>query len=307
MNKPYRVILILIFIAGNLQGQIPEVSYGTIQQLEHFPSQYVDARNIDVWLPPNYSTDKQYAVLYMHDGMSLFDAAITWNKQEWGVDETLASLFEEGEFKECIVVGIYNNGPNRQNEYFPQRAFEYLSPEHQELYYNAELYDSGQKLLGGKINSDDYLRFIVHELKPFIDTAYSVYSDRENTFVAGSSYGGLISMYSICEYPEVFSKAVCMSTHWPGLTEKNTFIPDVLYTYMETHLPDPDTHYLYFDHGSLGIDSLYKPCQIHVDEIMRDNGFNASSWRTLEFEGTGHTETFWSKRLHIPMTFILKD
>ena len=63
---------------------------------------------------------------------------------------------------------------------------------------------------------------MVEELKPFIDNNYSVFSDKRNTAIMGSSMGGLISMYAVSEYPKVFGAAACMSTHWIGtFTNKN--------------------------------------------------------------------------------------
>ena len=88
----YINILISILIVANSYSQIPKVSSGTIRHIEKFPSIYVDSRNIDVWLPDGYDENKMYAVLYMHDGQMLFDANITWNGQEWKVDETLSRL-----------------------------------------------------------------------------------------------------------------------------------------------------------------------------------------------------------------------
>lgn len=287
-------------------AQVPSVSDGVINHLENFASKYVAPRNVDIWLPPNYDTNKKYSVLYMQDGMALFDSTITWNHQEWGVDEVLSSMFQEGKLNECIVVGVWNNGSLRQSEYFPQKVFESLTKDQQELYYKAELFNTGQPLLGGKVQSDNYLKFIVYELKPFVDSSYSVYTDREHTFVAGSSYGGLISIYSICEYPDVFGKAVCMSTHWPGLTERNEFIPDAICLYLSKNLPDPQNHSIYFDYGTMTIDSLYKPCQVKVDKIMSLKGYDNNNWVTKEFVGKDHTENSWNERFQIPMSFILK-
>ena len=77
------------------------------------------------------------------------------------------------------------------------------------------------------VQSDAYLKFLVTELKPFIDSTFSVATDRSNTFIAGSSMGGLISMYAVCEYPAVFGGAACLSTHWPGIfTAENNPIPE---------------------------------------------------------------------------------
>ncbi|MFV8333904.1 alpha/beta hydrolase-fold protein [Flavobacterium sp. GSP14] len=96
------------------------VSSGSVQRIENFKSQYIDQRNIDVWLPEGYSNKHKYAVLYMNDGQSLYDAETTWNKQAWEVDEIAGKLMSEKKTRQFIVVGIWNNGQKRHEEYFPQ-------------------------------------------------------------------------------------------------------------------------------------------------------------------------------------------
>ena len=96
---------------------------------------------------------------------------------------------------------------------------------------------------GGEPISDAYLRFIVEELKPFIDITYRTCSDRTHTFVMGSSMGGLISLYAISEYPDLFGGAACLSTHWPVGGQE-------LVREMAKGLHDPQAHRLYFDHGT---------------------------------------------------------
>jgi predicted alpha/beta superfamily hydrolase len=296
-------ILILI-ISFQCLGQIPKVSSGTIQQFPDFPSKFVAARNIDVWLPADYDNKTKYSVLYMHDGKALFDSTIMWNKQEWGVDETLTSLIKQQKVKPCIVVGIYNSEATRQSEYFPQKAFELLTLKQQEAFNNT--FVGSRKLLIGEIQSDNYLKFIVNELKPFIDSTFNVYTDTPNTFIAGSSYGGLISLYAICEYPNIFGGAACLSTHWPGIfTNKDNPIPNAIMTYMKKNLPDPKYHKIYFDYGNLTLDSLYKPSQVKVDKIMKSKGYTPKNWVTKEFIGTDHSEKSWNERLYIPLSFLL--
>jgi enterochelin esterase-like enzyme len=127
----------LITISVVSSAQLPTVSSGTIQRLENFSSQYVTSRNVDVWLPAGYSPGNRYSVLYMHDGQMLFDSTTTWNKQEWGVDEVISRLLKENKIEEVIVVGIWNGGPTRQSDYFPQKPFESLTAEQQAFLYNA--------------------------------------------------------------------------------------------------------------------------------------------------------------------------
>ncbi len=240
----------------------------------------------------------------MQDGKALFDSTIMWNKQEWGVDETMSSLETNGEITQCIVVGIWNSEATRQSEYFPQKAFQLLNSKEQSNYYKTKIGE--RQLLVGAVKSDNYLKFLVNELKPFIDSTFSTFRDAKNTFVAGSSYGGLISLYAICEYPNVFSRAACLSTHWPGiLTSLNNPIPLAIMKYLNSSLPNPKSHKLYFDYGDQTLDSLYRPYQKQVDKILEAKGYDSKNWITREFIGADHTEKSWSERLDIPLTFLL--
>ena len=286
---------------------MPKVTSGKIEHFDNFKSSFVDARNIDVWLPDDYSEEEKYAVIYMHDGQMLFDNNITWNKQSWEVDETAGKLNAEGKTKKFIVVGIWNNGQKRHFEYFPQKAFRKLSAEEKEFVSNS-------LKLKGRINetfnpiSDNYLKFIVTELKPFIDIHFSTLKDKDNTFIAGSSMGGLISLYAICEYPDVFGAAACLSTHWTGIFQlEDNPVPAAFFDYMRTYLPDPRTHRIYFDYGDQTLDQLYFSLQLTANDIMREKGFNNVNWKTLLFPGKDHSEKSWAERLSIPLEFLLKE
>lgn len=274
-----------------------EVSAGTVERYL-FRSDFVDARNVDVWLPEGYSAGKRYAVLYMQDGQMLYDAGKTWNAEEWDVETVLTRLSGEGRIRNAIVVGIWNNGDKRHGEYFPQKALPYIGePEHGRL----------MELLSGNPLADAYLKFLVKELKPFIDRNYSVRTDRGNTFLCGSSMGGLISIYAMCEYPDIFGGATCLSTHWIGTFEQNERIPAGINEYLEKHLPSPDGHKVYFDHGTAGLDANYQEHQKRVDDTFLRAGYDERTFRSLEFPGDDHSEKYWSSRLHIPLAFILAE
>jgi enterochelin esterase-like enzyme len=289
-------------------AQLPKPSSGRIIRTENFSSKHVPARNVDVWLPDNYTASKKYAVLYMHDGQMLFDSSITWNKQEWGVDETLNQLMQQNKIRDCIVVGIWNGGKSRHPEYFPQKPFEALSKEEQQLVYSAYR-SGGQSIFSGlPISSDNYLKFLVEELKPFIDKNYSTKTDASNTFVAGSSMGGLISLYALCEYPTIFGGAACLSTHWPGLfSMENNPVPAVFFSYLKNHLPSAKQHRIYFDHGTETLDSMYASLQLQVDAIMKQKKYRPSNWISRSWPGQDHSEKSWRSRLDIPITFLLKQ
>lgn len=284
---------------------IPEVAYGMVQRYDSFPSKYVASRNVDVWLPENYTVENKYDVIYMQDGQMLFDSTHTWNKQEWGVDETLSRLIKERKIRECIVVGIWNGNKLRHFEYFPQKAFEAIPQNKRDSIYDDILKnDPGYK--GVVMQSDNYLKFLVEELKPLIDERYATRTEKEHTFIAGSSMGGLISMYAICEYPDVFGGAACISTHWPGLYSlENNPVPQAFMEYLSDALPDPETHKLYFDHGTKTLDALYPDLQKKADSIVKSKGFKRKNWVTKVFQGDDHSEKSWKKRLEIPLVFLL--
>ena len=276
---------------------LPKVSSGKIERMSDFKSGFVDERNIDVWLPDNYNPKNKYAVVYMQDGQELFDSTITWNKKEWQVDETVSRLIKDKKIEDCIIVAIWNIGKYRHSEYFPQKYLSTVS----ETFRN----DFVATYLQNKPQSDNYLKFIVQELKPAIDKKYSTKPEKESTFIMGSSMGGLISMYAVCEYPDVFYGAGCLSIAWISKTEKNFELPLSGFNYLQKNTPSPSSHKIYMDHGTVEMDSLYATYQNFVDEMMHDKGYSDYNFKSLTFEKTGHNENDWSKRLSVPFIFLL--
>lgn len=303
-----RVLLaLLLFFATNTFSQdiLPKVCSGSLHRIENFKSKFVTPRNIDVWLPENYNGKKTFSVLYMHDGQMLFDSTTTWNKQSWDVDDEMSKLKKSGKIQDCIVVAVWNGGSTRHSDYFPQKAFSLLSDIEKDT-VNQQLKRAGRIQEKFIPNADHYLKFLVQELKPFIDKKYKVFKDKDHTFIAGSSMGGLISMYAICEYPKVFGGAACLSTHWVGtFTLENNPIPSVLLKYMESHLPKAGKNKLYFDCGDQTLDALYPDIQQKVDLLMAAKGYTADNWMTIYAKNQDHSEKAWKARLDKPLTFLL--
>lgn len=279
------------------------LSSGTIHRIESFPSKYVQPRNVDVWLPDNYSKDKKYSVLYMHDGQMLFDATTTWNKQEWMVDEIASKLMNDGITKDFIVVAMWNISEIRWQDYYPEKSFNYLS----ESTKDSVIEVAKKNNFEIKFNADNYLKFITNEVKPYIDSNFSVLTDRENTFISGSSMGGLISMYAMFEYSDIFGGAACISTHWPGTTPTpNNPLTETIFKYIESKSIDAKKHKFYFDFGTKTLDQYYPQYEERVNQIFASKGFDETNFRNLKFEGADHSENSWQKRLDIPLTFLLK-
>lgn len=263
-----------------------------MDRYDDFPSRHVIPRRVDVWLPPDYEVQpkRRYSVLYMHDGQNCFDPADSAFGTAWEVQHALARLIAAGDVEPAIIVGIWNVGMRRYVEYRPARPFLSLS-EHARRLVTAGL--------DGWPSSDEYLGFIVEELKPYIDGHYRTRPDRASTAIMGSSMGGLISLYAICEYPDVFGATGCVSTHWPA-------VEGVILPYLRDRLPDPATHRIYFDFGTETVDALYRPTQQLVDALMSAAGYELGvNWITREFPGAGHFEADWGRRVQFPLQFIL--
>jgi predicted alpha/beta superfamily hydrolase len=310
MEKRYVKILLFLLLLSPVitkAQQAPNAGEGQIFYLQKFKSKFVTERDIAVWVPKNYSKKKRYAVLYMHDGQMLFDSTITWNHQEWGVDETMQNLIDNKKIFDCIVVGIYNGGTERHSEYSPQKPFESLPELYKDSLINLGKRQNGNKIFSANVKADDYLKFIAEELKPYIDIHFSTQKEKSHTLIAGSSMGGLISLYAICEYPEVFGGAICMSTHWPlSFTSENNLFPKAMFDYMKQKLPGSSDHKIYFDYGDQTLDAIYGEFQKQADAVMRERGYGSKNWKTNFFEGDDHSERSWKKRLFIPIEFMMR-
>lgn len=265
-----------------------------------FGSSHVDPRHIDVWLPESYFDGAQsFDVIYAHDGQNLYNPSFVWNNTDWDVDGVLQKMLNKGLVDNTIVVGIWNT-PLRRREYLPQDMFDVVSEDAKETISD---------VMGGEPLSREYLRFIVEELKPFIDATYRTRPAREHTSLMGSSMGGLISLYAMLEYPDVFSEAACLSTHWPlSLATNDLDSTRAFSQYLRDSIPRPGTHRFYFDFGTEELDGQYEPHQTLVDEIFLARGYQkGEDLVSLKFSGAGHSEGWWRERLHVPLNFLLNN
>lgn len=273
---------------------------GKLYRINNFYSNYTQSRNIDIWIPKNYSKEKIYSVLYMHDGQNLFDNEKTWGGTDWGVDENASMIMLEGNIKDFIVVGIWNVAKNRFGNYFPKKIYNMLSNKDQKKLKDMAITNGYEFVL----DSDDYLKFLVYELKPIIDKNFKTSKNKTDTFIMGSSRGGLISLYALCEYPKIFGGAASLSTHWLGTySNNNNDIPKKTIDYLKMNLPKTDIHKVYLDYGNLGLDELYLPFQKNLNSFAINN----RNFRNIFFENHDHSEFYWNKRLQVPLKFLLKN
>ncbi|HEX4232117.1 MAG TPA: alpha/beta hydrolase-fold protein [Bryobacteraceae bacterium] len=147
-------------------------------------------RDVIVYLPPGYDDEpeRRYPVCYLQDGQNLFDAATAFAGNEWGLDETAEELIRSGQMEAIIIVGIYNAGAKRINEYTHVR-------------------DSRGR--GGRARA--YGQMLVRELLPLINSAYRTLIGPQHTALGGSSLGGLLTLYLGLQHREIFGKLIVMS------------------------------------------------------------------------------------------------
>ncbi len=272
--------------------------------IEHldFQSTFVQTRNVSVWLPDGYSEHggKRYPVIYAHDGQNLFEPGRSYGGVEWGLDETAAHLMADGDVRPAIIVGIWNTD-ERWQEYAPQKVIESLTGNTSSEWLGPNL---------PELKADAYLRFITEELKPFVDTTYTTAPGPENTFIMGSSMGGLISLYAMAEYPDTFSRAAAVSIHWP-LTEPDGPMAQqadaAMQTYLSTSGLTPTKHTIWFDHGTKTLDAAYPPHAAAMEAWFRAQGWTEDEAIFRAYPGTDHSEGAWAARADEFLTFLLAE
>lgn len=222
-------------------------------------------RRVWIYLPECYAgCTKRFPVLYMQDGQNVFDDATSYSG-EWGIDDYLDSLAPDD--KKCIVVAIDNGGNKRLNEYCP---------------YDFSLTGIGAFSKSNKGEGNEYADFLVKTLKPFIEKNYRTVKNKANTAIAGSSMGGLISLYAVLKYPKVFGAAGVFS---PAFWVAPEFFDDIktkgkkvsakIYFYAgkqegETMVPDMLKAY----------EAMSKISKSKMQAVIRDDGqHNELSWR----------------------------
>lgn len=235
-------------------------------------------RNRKIWLylPNDYNsaTNKNYPVIYMHDGQNLFDQNTSFSG-EWKIDETLATLQNQGK-QGVIVVGIENGGSERLNEYSP--------------WVNSK-YGGGQ--------GDEYIDYIKNTLKPYIDSNFRTKKDAENTGLFGSSMGALISIYGAAKYPETFGKVGVFSPSvWFAKAEVLNFIKSQ--NFKKTPLR------LYFLAGTNESPTMVKDMK-SVRKVFLLKGVSVKEVKMLTHSDGAHSEWYWAREFGTAFTFLFPE
>lgn len=251
-------------IAGweDISGKHTAADNVQILDEDFFIPQLNRTRRIWIYVPPDYnSTSKHYPVLYLQDGQNLFDAFYSFNG-EWKIDESMNNLFNGGDYG-AIVVGIDNGGGERFNEYSP--------------WYSSQYHSGG--------DGEAYVSFIINTLKPHIDSTYRTLPGRDYTAIGGSSLGGLISMYAVAEYPDIFSKA--------GIFSPAFQVTDSCFLQVMSMTYDQDIR-VYFVAGHNESEDMIPDIQ-HMQQILLQKGVDASNIKVVDELDGAHSEWFWAR------------
>ena len=259
---------------------------GDIRIVQGFESPELDnRRDIVVYLPPSYlGSIRRYPVIYMHDGQNLFDAATSY-AGEWYVDETMEELADAG--IEAIVVGIPNMGDRRFHEYIPFPA--------------PDLPD---------VQGDEYVTFIADTLKPIIDRDFRTLADAASTGIAGSSLGGLISLYAMFRRPDVFGLAGVFSPalRW-GQNGIFPFMRQVPYARGKIYVDVGTAEGIGLVEGGPSQQSLASQYLAQVrkmNQLLLGKGYRiGDNLLYVEEEGGIHHESAWARRLPYALRFLL--
>jgi predicted alpha/beta superfamily hydrolase len=262
--------------AAEPAAEQPHTLTGEFRTHENFHSRHLPTdRTIIVYLPPGYdpAAAARYPVLYLHDGQNVFDKATSVG-EEWCADETAQALIAAGAIHPLIMVGIYNTGERRIDEYTPTR--------------------DEAKGAGGQ--ADLYGKLIVEELKPFIDREYHTLPGAEHTALAGSSLGGLVTLYLGLKYPTVFSRLAALSP--------SVWWDDRAIARQVEALGGKTPQRIWLDAGTAEGEEVLTDARRLRDALVAKGWAPDGDLRYIEAEGAGHDEKSWCARFEQVLRFL---
>ena len=289
-----------------------DVSFG---ELESFviESDY-DTRKIQIYYPNNKKIDSDTLFIFMNDGEELFNAAESWHNMEWGIDEKIEEMnLNESELN-FVIIAIHSakkgnrffvDETKRYAEYFPKESIPY--------------FDSGFKKRRYQewVNKNNlyYLEFLTEDVIPFVEDKFDILLNNRNLGIIGASMGGLAALNALIEHPDLFGFAGCISTHWVGIKPfEYVLLPlvgkingdddtaNAIISYIEDNITNIDDQKIYFDHGTIGLDSLYSTPQGRVNKILDSK---SKDYKYLVFDGYDHYAPEFGSRFDSVLEYLV--
>jgi predicted alpha/beta superfamily hydrolase len=255
---------------------------GNIQHHAGFYSRVLrNQRDIWVYLPIGYrrATTRRYPVFYLHDGQNVFDQATAFGGVEWKADETAQQLIKRQLVEPVIIVAIANMGEDRIHEYTPTKA----------------VFGENGSSIKSRGALQKYGRFIVEELKPFVDRTYRTRPEKEFTGVGGSSLGGLAALILGFWFPETFSRIAALS---PSIWWDDCLI----YRLVDEMEEQLRTSKIWLDTGTH--EEGWERAR-HLRDLLAEKGWRLhAELGYLEVNGAEHSENAWAQRFETVLRFL---
>lgn len=255
---------------------------GNIQRHRGFRSKILaNRRDVLVYLPRGYSrfSQQRYPVLYLQDGQNVFDAATSFSNVEWGVDEAAQRLIRKDLIEPLIIVAIANTGEERIHEYAPTRGV---------------IDSTAPRKKRSRGLARHYARFLIEELKPYIDKKYRTRPEAEFTGLGGSSLGGLLTLSLGLWFPNVFTRIIAMSP--------SVWWDDQVIVKMVNKLDQKLPLKIWLDTGTN--EPGWERARVLCEALIEKGWHLFDDLEYHEIEGGDHSEAAWAARVDYALRFL---
>lgn len=268
----------------SFQSLSNELSIGFIEEI--YLKSGTNERRIQIYYPYSKNVNDQTKFIIMNDGEELFSESDSWNGKAWNIDQTFKDLKTQKENLNLVIIAIDSakriNGnildeTRRYAEYFPKESIKYIDENlKRSIYHN---FIDSQKF--------NYQDFVINKVIPSIEKKFDTKLNRDNLGIIGASMGGLSALNMSIENPEIFGFVGCISTHWVGIKISEYLIlpfrmkisgdestTKAIQKYIKKNVSKLSSQKLYFDHGTVGLDSLYENPQNEINKILLGSKIN---------------------------------
>ena len=279
-----KFINFLIISMVSFQSFSTELSIGSIEEI--YLKSGTNERRIQIYYPYSKNVNNKTKFIIMNDGEELFSESDSWNGKAWNIDETFKDLKTQKENLNLVIIAIDSakriNGnildeTRRYAEYFPKESIKYIDENlKRSIYHN---FIDSQKF--------NYQDFVINKVIPSIEKKFDTKLNRDNLGIIGASMGGLSALNMSIENPEIFGFVGCISTHWVGIKISEYLIlpfrmkisgdestTKAIQKYIKDNVSKLSSQKLYFDHGTVGLDSLYENPQNEINKILLGSKIN---------------------------------
>jgi predicted alpha/beta superfamily hydrolase len=268
----------------SFQSFSTELSIGSIEEI--YLKSGTNERRIQIYYPYSKNVNNKTKFIIMNDGEELFSENDSWNGKAWNIDETFKDLKTQKENLNLVIIAIDSakrvNGnildeTRRYAEYFPKESIKYIDGNLKRSIYS-NFIDS---------QNFNYQDFVINKVIPFIEKKFDTKLNRDNLGIIGASMGGLSALNMSIENPEIFGFVGCISTHWVGIKISEYLIlpfrmkisgdestTKAIQKYIKDNVSKLSSQKLYFDHGTVGLDSLYENPQNEINKILLGSQIN---------------------------------